>query len=342
MDRRQATIKDVAKAAGVSFKTVSRVLNREPNVRDELRARVQAAADQLGYVPNVAARDLAGGRSFLIGLMYDNPSESYISQVQTGAINRCSELGHHLLVEPLERGDDAERTLRPIISRLRVDGLILTPPVCDSRTVLDIIEQAGVRYVRIAPDREIDRAPYVAMDDVAAAYEMTRHLLGLGHRNIGFIKGHPEHGATPRRLEGFLRAMDEAGLATPAERIQPGFFSFASGMEAAGRLLSLAERPTAIFASNDDMALGVLSMASRQGLAAPRDLSVAGFDDIPAAAMAWPELTTVRQPTEAMSRAATEMLIEASQARGAPIANRRLAYELVTRGSTAPPRSSRG
>ena len=339
LDGRQTTIKDVAQAAGVSFKTVSRVLNQEPNVRAEIRDRVRQAAEALGYVPNVAARDLAGGRSFLIGLMFDNPSESYIGKIQTGAITRCRDAGYSLIVEPLEPGDDARRTLDPILSRLRVDGLILTPPICDNPVVLDAIERAGVRYVRIAPDRDADRAPFVTMDDTHAAYEMTRHLLTLGHRDIGFIKGPPSHGAAARRLEGFLRAMGEAGLTVPVGYIQAGAFSFRSGMAAAERLLAEPERPTAIFASNDDMALGVMWACSRAGLSVPTDISVTGFDDSEPARMAWPQLTTIRQPIADMSAAAVDILVEAgAKGRGPePVANRWLDYELIVRGSTAAP-----
>ena len=339
-DTRQITIKDVAQAAGVSFKTVSRVLNDEPNVRNELRERVKAVAAELGYVPNVAARDLAGGRSYLIGLMFDNPSEAYISKIQTGAITRCRSTGYYLIVEPLEPADDVVATLEPILSRLRVEGLILTPPICDNLAVLDAIERAGVRYVRIAPDRDADRAPCVAMDDVHASYEMTRHLLSLGHRDIAFIKGHPDHGATPRRLEGYLRAMGEAGLIVPAEHIQAGAFSFQSGMVAGERLIGLAEPPTAIFASNDDMALGVMWAALHAGLSVPGDISVAGFDDSEPSRMAWPQLTTIRQPIAEMSAAAVDILIEATaKGRGAQtVANRWLDYQLIVRGSTGSPR----
>ena len=338
-DGRQITIKDVAQVAGVSFKTVSRVLNDEPNVRGELRERVRAAVAELGYVPNVAARDLAGGRSFLIGLMFDNPSESYISKIQTGAIARCRATGYYLIVEPLEASDDVGRTLDPILSRLRVEGLILTPPICDNPQVLDAIERAGVRYVRIAPDHDADRAPCVAMDDAQAAFEMTRYLLDLGHRRVGFIKGHPDHGATPRRLEGFLRAMGEAGLEVPHPHIQPGAFSFQSGMAAAERLLEEDQRPTAIFASNDDMALGAMWAALHAGLSVPGDISIAGFDDSELAQMAWPPLTTIRQPIAEMSAAAVDILIEAGgKGRGdPPAANRWLAYQLILRGSTGAP-----
>lgn len=335
---RPTSIKDVAQAAGVSFKTVARVLNNEPNVRAALRERVRAAADALGYAPNVAARELRGGRSFLIGLMFDNPSESYISKAQTGAIRRCQAAGHHLVVEPLEPWDDAPRMLDQILSRLRVDGLILTPPVCDNPVVLAAIERAGARYVRIAPMRELERAPYVAMDDEQAAFDMTRHLLSLGHTDIGVITGHPDHGATALRLAGFRRALETAGLSLAPERIEAGDFSFESGMRAAERLLAGPGRPTAIFAGNDDMALGAMSAAGRAGLSVPRDLSVAGFDDTDAARMAWPELTTVRQPVVEMSATAADLLIEAVRTPGqAPAQSRRLDYELMIRGSTAPP-----
>ncbi|QUD90692.1 LacI family DNA-binding transcriptional regulator [Phenylobacterium montanum] len=338
MAARQTSIKDVAEAAGVSFKTVARVLNNEPHVRPELRERVRAAAEQLGYAPNGAARELAGGRTFLIGLMFDNPSESYISKCQTGAITRCQETGHHLVVEPLEPGDDVPRTLDLILSRLRVDGLILTPPICDDPFVLDAIERAGVRYVRIAPMNEVERTPFVAIDDSQAAYDMTRHLLAQGHRDIGFVAGPAGHAASPRRLSGFLRAMGEARLAVSPKRIGQGDFSFESGMIASAPLLAGERRPTAIFAANDDMALGVMSAASRAGLAVPKELSVAGFDDSEPALMAWPELTTIRQPIAAMSAAAADMLIEASgKGQAWPVPSRQLDYKLIVRGSTAPP-----
>jgi LacI family transcriptional regulator len=192
----------------------------------------------------------------------------------------------------------------------------------------------------MAPDTEVNRAPYVYMDDRQAAYEMTRHLLRLGHRDIGFIVGHPDHGASFLRRDGFLQAMAEQGCAVPPERIVQGFFSFQSGYEAAEQILGRGTRPTAIFASNDDMALGVLAVAHRLGLAVPADLSVAGFDDTPAAVTIAPQLTTVRQPIFEMANAAADMLISGAGERrehGRP-PSRLLPFDIIVRESTAPPR----
>ncbi len=333
------TIHDVADRAGVSIKTVSRVLNKEPNVKPETRDRVLAAAEALRYRPNVSARSLAGSRSYLIGLFFDNPSPAYVSDVQRGAVTRCRDAGYHLVVEPVERSDEAD-IVRATVATLRPDGVILTPPVCDRARVLDALDESGTRYVRIAPDTDVGRAAYVWMDDKLAAYEMTLHLLSLGHRQIGFIKGDPEHGASHLRFEGFAQAMADNGAEVDEALVRQGYFSFRSGVEAAEDLLSGKSRPTAIFASNDDMALGVLSVAHRHRLSVPEDLSVVGFDDTPAASTMAPQLTTVRQPTFEMARAAAEMLIsgECDLAGGGKPPSRLLPFEVVVRESSAPPR----
>jgi LacI family transcriptional regulator len=328
------TINDVAALAGVSTKTVSRVLNREPHVRPEVRDRVASAVRSLNYQPNVAARALAGSRAYLLGFCYDNPSPGYVSALQVGAIAACREAGYHLLVEQVDsdpgKGADQVETL---LTAVKMDGLILSPPVCDRPEVLDLLERRGVPFVRIAPAGQFDRGAYVFMDDRKAAYDMTARLIALGHRRIGFVLGRLDHSATPLRLQGFTDAMRDAGLQVLPEWIVPGAFSFRSGGGAAERLLSLPERPTAIFASNDDMALGAMAAASRMGLRLPADLSVAGFDDSPIAQIVWPQLTTIRQPVEAMARAATALLVE-GRARE-PVA-RLLHFELVERGSTGP------
>jgi LacI family transcriptional regulator len=337
-----ATIHDVADRAGVSIKTVSRVLNKEPNVRPETRDRVLAAAEALHYRPSVSARSLAGSRSYLIALFFDNPSPAYVGDVQRGAVARCREAGYHLVVEPLDSAaPNAPDLVRATMSTLRPDGAILTPPVCDRPLILDALSELRAPYVRIAPDTEIERAPYVWMDDRMAAYEMTGHLLKLGHRDIGFIVGHPDHGASHLRLEGFTRAMQDQGCVVRADRIAQGHFSFQSGFDGANVLLAQKSRPTAIFASNDDMAMGVLAVAHRHGLAVPADLSVVGFDDTPAATTVAPRLTTVRQPIFAMAEVAADMLIAGGgkwPAPGRP-PSQLLPFDIIVRESTAPPRA---
>lgn len=334
------TIIDVAERAGVSFKTVSRVMNREPNVRADTREKVLAAAAELGYRPNIGARSLAGSRSFLIGLLFDNPSEAYVSKLQLGATAQCRERGYHLLIEPLDsRAADLAAATAERLSAISLDGVILTPPICDDAAVLDYLEARGTPYVRVSPERDRDRAPWVGMDDVAAAAAMTRRLLELGHREIGFIEGDPSHGATGLRRQGHLAALDEAGVAPRPELIRPGRFDFRSGFEAAEALLALDRPPTAIFASNDDMALGATMAAHRRGLDLPAQLSIAGVDDIPAAAAVWPRLTTVRQPIYEMAAAAVDLLTSGEASRRGPDwpPGRLLDFEVLARESTAPP-----
>lgn len=334
------TIHEVADRAGVSIKTVSRVLNKEPNVRAETRERVLEAAAALHYRPSVSARSLAGARSYLIALFYDNPSPAYVSDVQRGAVARCREAGYHLVVEPIDSSAaDTRDLVRATMSTLRPDGAILSPPVCDRPVVLEALGEMRAPYVRIAPDTDLDRAPYVWMDDRMAAYEMTAHLLKLGHRDIGFIIGHPEHGASHLRLEGFTRAMRDNGCTVPADRVAQGYFSFQSGFDCAETLLAGRSRPTAIFASNDDMAMGVLAVAHRDGLSVPADLSVVGFDDTPAATTVAPQLTTVRQPIFAMAGMAADMLIAGGGrllAPGRPMSHL-LPFEIIVRDSAGPP-----
>lgn len=334
------TIHDVADQAGVSIKTVSRVLNNEANVRPETRARVQEAVTALGYRPNLSARSLAGSRSFLIGLCFDNPNPAYVSEAQIGAIRRCRESGYHLLVEPLDNGSDRPQAeLEAMVFNVRVDGVILTPPLSDHPALLAMLDASRAPYVRVSPDRDRDHGPSVFMDDHQAAFEMTRYLLGLGHRRIGFVRGHPNHGASHQRFDGFQAAMAAHGGLVQPDLMAQGFFTFASGVQAAETLLSHPDRPTAVFAASDDMALGVMSVAARMGLSVPSDLSVAGFDDNPAAKVVWPPLTTVRQPIAEMAAAAADLLIsgEAKRALEAGIpAKRMLDFEIIVRQSCAP------
>jgi LacI family transcriptional regulator len=256
-------------------------------------------------------------------------------------MSRCRHDGYHLLLETLDIGAaDAEADLAGLLSAVRLDGLILTAPICNDSAVLEALEARAVPYVRVSPDRDRDRAPWVGMDDAGAAREMTRRLLELGHRDIGFVEGPAGHGASALRRQGFLAALAEAGVTPRPDLIRAGRFDFRSGLEAADFMLDQARPPTAIFASNDEMALGVTMAAHRRGLNVPADLSIAGFDDIPAATMVWPRLTTVRQPIFEMAAAAADMIISGqAKTRDAAWPPRRLLdFEVVIRDSTAPPK----
>ena len=328
------TISDVARAAGVSIKTVSRVLNKERYVRADTRARVEAAMADLAFSPSLAARTLAGKRSHQIALIYDNHSPYYIHAIQDGVWARCRDSEVRLLAQP---ADVASPTIAAevggLIDETHVDGVILSSPVTDCVAVLAELERRGIPFVRISPGTNHALTSSVYMDDVGAADDMTTHLINLGHRVIGFIVGHPNHMASEQRLFGYRRALDRAGIAYEPNLVKPGEFDFASGERAAEALLSIATPPTAIFASNDDMAAGVLAVAHHRGIAVPDALSVAGFDDTPLAQLVWPPLTTIRQPTRDLAFAAASLLFEKVEG----VEHRRLEHALIIRGSVAAP-----
>lgn len=334
------TITQVAERAGVSMKTVSRVLNAEPHVREEVKARVLKAAAELRYRPKVSARSLAGARSFMVGYLLTDPSLPYNARAQLGALTACRRAGYHLVVEAIDLDTpDLKAELEPLFTTLTVDGVLLTPPHADNRTMLEGLERAGIAYVRLAPNIDPERSPRVEADDQRAASEMTRYLIGLGHRRIGFVCGPPGHSATHKRFEGYREALAEAGIPFEEELIAHGDFLPPTGRAAAEKLLAGRARPTAIFASNDAMAFGVMAAAQQRGMSIPLHLSVAGFDDLPTASVIWPSLTTVRQPIVEMACAATEMLI-AGAARGALADapdHQTLHCELVIRVSTGAP-----
>ncbi len=333
------TITDVAKRCGVSIKTVSRVINHEAGVHPETRAQVLQVVAELKYRPKLSARSLAGARSFLIGLLYYDPSVAFVGEVQQGAILRCREAGYHLVVESLHYdAPDLAQQVGRMVSALQPDGMILTPPLCDNAAVLKALRDSQTACVLVSPERDVEGMVSVRMDDALAAEEMTRHLIALGHQRIAFIKGSPCQVASGLRFEGFQRAMKAHGLTVDNEMVCDGMFVFASGVAAGNKLFRQKERPTAVFASNDDMALGVLSVAHDLGLSVPDDVSIAGFDDAPAARLAWPPLTTIRQPKDAMARTAVDMLIAANRS-VEPVPTKSavhpvLPHELVVRTST--------
>jgi len=335
-----ATLDDVAALARVSPKTVSRVVNRESGVHSDTRERVLRAIEMLDYKPNLGARMLAGDRSYTIGLFCERPGD-YLSVFQAGATDRCRESGHYLVLEEWHRDSpNAVRHVSALLRQLRPDGVILMPPLSDDRLLCNILRDASVPMVRIAPRQPSVDAPSIGIDDYLAARQLTAHLLGLGHRRIAFMRGKPDHGATEQRYRGFTDEMSDQNTPVEPTLIETGNFAFSDGVECAERLLSAAIPPSAIFASNDDMAAAVVSVGHRMGLDLPRDLSVVGFDDAPVATMIWPLLTTVRQPVAKMARHAAGLIIDHCPRRyGWPpsVANTVFEFELVIRDSTSAP-----
>ena len=318
------------------MKTVSRVLNNEPNVATKTRQRVLAVAKTLRYSPNLAARGLASSKSYLIALIYDNsPSPNYIASVQGGAINACRENGFHLVVEPLDlSGTKASGEVERLLERLPVDGIILTSPLCDNPEILQILKRLSIPYVPITPTVPNPDMCSVKMDNISAAQEMTEYLIGQGHKKIGIITGHKDHISSELRYKGFTLAMEKAGLAINPDWVVEGDFSFRSGVKAAEIMLGSKEHPTAIFACNDDMAAGVLSVTNSKGISVPGKLSVGGFDDTPLATVITPQLTTIRQPIHQMGYRAASLLINPPQPEDA-LDVYMLDHKLIIRESTA-------
>lgn len=328
----RVTIKDVSREAGVSIKTVSRVLNNEKYVGAKTRAHVAEVVARLNFRPNVAARSLAGRRSYQIALICDNPSPYYVYEMQSGIRDRCEAAGVRMIAQPYDRGSDRLLDeIESLVEATQIDGLILTPPVTDHPAVLELLARRGVRFVRVSPGSQFDVSPSTFIDNRAAAATMTRHLLALGHKRIGFIAGDPGFATSGQRTDGYRDALLDAGLAIDDALIRSGNYDFASGAREAEILLALPTPPTAIFAASDDMAAGVLTVAHRLGLRVPGDLSVAGFDDTALARYVWPPLTTIRQPTRDMAHAAADLLLGSSEG---PPERREIAHELVVREST--------
>ena len=337
------TINDVARQAGVSPMTVSRVIN-SGQVRPAMREKVEQAIAELNYSPSAAARRLAGGEERRIALLYSNPSAAYLSEFLVGSLDQASRSGVTLVIERWDETTSVGSVVDHLL-RNRIDGVLLPPPLCDLEPMTRALREAGLAAVAVATSRPPEGMGVISIDDYHAAYDMTRHLLTLGHKRIGFIKGNPDQHASARRYEGYLAALADMGVAQNDALVAQGLYTYRSGLDAASRLLELPEIPTAIFASNDDMAAAAVAAAHRQGLDVPRDLTVCGFDDSAIATTIWPELTTIRQPISAMSRRAVDMLVRQlttrSEAEGVEPASLLLDYELIRRQSDAPPRSGR-
>lgn len=333
-------LSDVARHAGVSAMTVSRVINGEASVRESTKERVLESISALNYRPNLSARALAGNRAYRVALLYGNPSAFYLSQLLVGALEEISQHGHQLLVQKVSESGSHEKVREGLAGLAGAyDGVIVPPPLSDFPQVREFLVEQDMPAVYLSGLTGGGRSRRISVDDFAAAKEMTSYLLGLGHRRIGFIKGNPNQFATKERLRGYKAALADHSVPYDAKLVAPGAFTYASGLKAAGKILS-GDPPTAIFASNDDMAAAALAVASSRGLKVPQDISIAGFDDSPLASAVFPRLTTVRQPLDTMAAQAVNTLIDlirkpntsaAEKARGLEIP-----YKMIIGESVAP------
>ena len=328
-------IEDVAAAAGVSIKTVSRVLNEEPNVSDATRERVREAVERMNYRPHPSARVLAGRKSYLVAMLYDNPSSNYLMEVELGVLDACQAQHYNMMLAPLAYdATDVVSKVESLVVQSRLDGVVLTPPITDDAALLERLDQLDIPWASISP-MEANRRIGVVVDERSAVAEMIAHLAALGHRRIAHIKGHAAHGASVWRLTGYRDGLKRAGIRYDPALVPAGEFSYDSGFDATNRLLDLPQPPTAIFAANDDMAAGAICAICERGLSVPRDVSVCGFDDTPIARQIYPALTTVRQPTREMGRLAAIELLKAIRDRkdGGMVT---VPYALQLRRSTGP------
>lgn len=341
---RNATIDDVARLAGVSPKTVSRVVNLEPNVRQSTREKVEGAIAALNYRPNQFARNLASQRSRLIGLVYDDPSayeapsSGYVIRLQQGVLQACKAANYELLIHPCRyssRGIVAE--LKALVEQIRPTGIILAAPLSNMPRIVKAIQDSGTPLVKLSPGQENGKQPAVATNDREISAEMTRYLASLGHRKIAFIRGHPQHKAVCNRYLGYKDGLRASGLRFSENLVAQGDNSVGSGERCAIQLLKGKHVPTAIFAANDDMAAGVMRVAAKLGIRVPGELSVAGCDDISLARQIHPTLTTIRQPLAAMAERAAMRLIDNSRRDSERARVEVVPGQIEIRESTAPP-----
>ncbi len=335
-DPKQVTIFDVAEAAGVSYSTVSRVVNKYVHISSETRARVQDAMEELGYVADQRARSLAGGKTNVIGVLATGIDASFMGELLIGIDARVSETDMDMLLCTTHSRKGKEAAYVSKLSNGMVDGLIVTVPLALSQ-YLPTLQSRSLPYVLVDTDNEPRSTSLVKVANRSGAKQMAEHLVALGHRRIACISGRTVLQSARERIEGFREVLGAAGIALPSELLIEGDFLRSSGYSGGQRLLELDQPPTAIFASNDEMAFGVLQAAKEKGLLVPDHLSVTGFDNVAEAQWASPGLTTVHQPIREIGERAVEMLLSHIQDPGLTPAVLELPTKLIVRETSGPP-----
>ncbi|MDG1751035.1 MAG: LacI family DNA-binding transcriptional regulator [Thalassotalea sp.] len=334
----KATINDVAKQAGVSIKTVSRVMNNEPSVRQPTREKVMEAVKSLNYKPNLAARNLAGTKAYSIAFIYDNPNAYYVIDMQNGILSACKKQGFELLIHPCNsKSDGILDEITNMVKHSRIAGLVLTPPFSEMPEFVKHILDLEVDVVRImsgdnAPD---NLSPCIMVNDHQASMSITQHLIDLGHKNIGFIAGQSEHMSTVERLRGYKQALKENNIDIDKRLIIDGEYSFESGVQGAKQLMEGELRPTAIFSCNDEIAAGALFASRLMGISIPEQLSITGFENSPFSRQTWPRLTTANQPNPKIAEGAANLLIAKARKQAPDNITTQYTPQLVVRDSTS-------
>ncbi len=335
---RRPTINDVARLTGVSKKTVSRVINKSPAVKENTREEILRVMHEIGYAPDPQARGLAFRRSFLIGMIYDNPNPQYVVNMQQGLLDGMRGTGFELVVHPCDRASETFLVdVRNFVERQKLYGVILTPSVSEDERVPPILRQIGCEFIRIASVSLDEPEHMIVSHDHLGGAAAGRHLAGLGHTRIGFISGRDSFRSSHERRRGLEEALVERGLTLDEDLVASGAYTFESGFECALDLLQRPKSPTAIFAANDEMAAGVLQAARTLDIRVPDALSVVGYDNFQLAERLWPRLTTVHTPTREIGRRASTKLINPVPAVEVEREDPRALPSLVIRDTTAPP-----
>jgi LacI family transcriptional regulator len=330
------TIMDVAQEAGVSYATVSRVVNNKGYIKPETRERVMRAVTRLGYVVNQQARSLASGRSQVVGLLVPGLETAYIGEIIRGIDEELVSASYDLMLYTAHRRRTRESAYVATLTQGTADGLLLVLPR-DPGAYIETLRRRGFPYVLIDHQGIDNAGPAVGATNRQGGYDATRHLIELGHRRIGFITGSLDLGCSNDRFAGYHAALAEFGLPADPLLVREGDFLQPAGFRCARELLELPQPPSAIFASNDVMAFGVMEAARVRGLRIPEDISIVGFDDIPQALHVHPPLTTIRQPLEQMGRLAARMLLQQIDERQQLAQRIDLPTELVVRESCLAP-----
>ncbi len=333
----KSNINDVAKHAGVSIKTVSRVMNNEPSVRQSTRDKVLESVNALSYRPNSAARNLAATKSYTIAYIYDNPNAYYVIDMQNGILSECRKQGYELLIHPCNAKDPTiVSQLGAMIKVAQLAGVVLTPPFSEMPVLVDALKAQDIKFVRVlSGNQSPDPAfPCVMVDDHQAAFNITEHLIQLGHTDIAFIAGGKEHKSTFERLAGFKAALAENDIAVNPDFIIDGEYSFDSGVSGAQQLLGLSKKPSAIFSCNDEIAAGALFASRLENISIPEQLSIVGFENSPFSRQTWPKLTTADQPNSEIAQRATQLLITSIRNKQEDALSNTFVPALITRDSS--------
>lgn len=342
LKKKRVTVTDIAKEAGVSLKTASRALNNSPHVREEKREAVLKAAKKFNFRPNISARQLASNRSYVITHFYDNLNTDYLSKIYTGMQQACHKNGYYAVAEAQDcsKKKFIQQTLE-YVSTFNIDGLILSPPLCDDAALISALKKQGIKMVLISPQETSDEDYFVFVDEEKSAFEITEHLINIGHEHIAFLGGLKSHKAATDRQKGFVAAMKHYELTASRKNIISGDFTMQSGHDAYLDIMKKLPEATAIFAANDEMAMGVIMAALNDGKKIPEEIAVAGYDNIRFSSLFWPSLTTVSPPVIEMAHYATGLLIRLISGETVKNRSHEFVSEIILRKSTNKKQSSK-